>query len=115
MSLSGMPIDDVLHYVKAENIEIKYIRAKGLLKYKGPNDYKIIIKSDDILEDQIKTCIHEIINLHPVFLFYLKLDKSEHLSIEPLIEKLAQEAYSKRPDIVERVRKAIEEAKKLEK
>lgn len=85
-------------------------------------DNKIIrVRKSALEEDQVKYILHEIIHLHPVFLGYLDTlchgllytvmygDKA----IESQIEKLAQETYNSRPDIVERIKESIEKAKSI--
>mgnify|MGYP001571993455 CR=1 FL=1 len=125
MTLIINGIDAVIEYLKPERISFEDFGevGKAYCVDLGRLGHEFFINKNDDFEEQVKAILHELIHYHPVFLGYLESLSYSLMGailysdkrMESQIEKLAQETYNSRPDIVERVRKAIEEAKKLEK
>lgn len=80
----------------------------------------ILINKDEIVENQIMEFLHQIIHNHPVFCYYTFGEGSIYFKghifykrefMEKQIEKLAQETYQNKPDVVERIKELIQKSK----
>ena len=113
MTLIINGIDAVIEYLKPERISFEDFDevGKAYCVDLGRLGHEFFINKNDDFEEQVKAILHELIHYHPVFLYYTKGNiKQRDASMESQIEKLAQETYDTRPDIVERIKKILEDA-----
>ncbi len=104
---------NLLEYVRPEKIDLGGYEEAPRFGVIFPSGL-IMINKNDPLDEQIRTILHEIIHMHPSFIAYTgglwerTITRDEQIESE--IEKLAQDTFSTRPDIVDFIKRKLEEA-----